>query len=90
MYHSWSTSLAVAARMFLLAIDHAVRKMENLTAFPVPNSVKTLIQLCFFYLAKGGDKETKTHSKGWGNPAKKVLLLVGRTLQHISYVVHTN
>lgn len=90
MYHSWSTSPAVAARMFLLAIDHAVRKMENLTGFPVPNSVKTLIQLCFFYPSKGETTETRTHSNGWVNPANRVLSLTGKTLQHISYVVHAN
>lgn len=28
------------------------KKMETMTGFPVPNSVKTLIQLCFSYLSK--------------------------------------
>lgn len=80
MYHSWSTSLAVAARMFLLATDHAVRKMENLTGFPVPNSAKTLIQLCFFDLSKGETRRPNLAAKEGGDPAKKVLLRIGKAL----------
>lgn len=55
-----------------------------------PQLCKNTNTAVLFLPLKRGDTETRTHSNGWVNPANRVLSLTGKTLQHISYVVHAN